>query len=185
MIIAIIPAKGGSKRLPNKNMQLIHGRPMIYYSLKTAKECNLIKNVYVSTDSEEIEAYAFAQGVEVIRRGSELAGEAPVSEVYLHALKVLNDPSITYVIGIQPDHPDRKVRLEEAINYTIEKGYDEVITVDGKGFVNGSLKIMKAEAMLNNRLGTVGTITDNCTNIHTLDDLKQSENNLAAKEIDL
>jgi CMP-N,N'-diacetyllegionaminic acid synthase len=178
MIIAVIPAKGASSRLPNKNMQTIDGKPMIFYSLKIAKECELIDRVFVSTDSDEIEAYAKEQCVEVIRRGSELGGETPVVEVYAHALHALDNPSVELIVGIQPDHPDRKVELRDAIMYAIEKNYDEVITVDRDGHVNGSLKIMKAEALEYGRIGAVGTLMDDCTNVHYMSDLKTAETNL-------
>lgn len=183
MVIAVIPAKGDSKRLPNKNMQLINNKPMIYYSLKIAKECQLIDEIYVSTDSDDIEKYAIEQGVRVIRRGSELAGETPVVEVYLNALEILSDSSIKYVVGIQPDHPDRRLKLDDAINYAMNNGYDEVITINCQGHVNGSLKIMKAEALLNRRIGSVGTLMDDCTNVHNLDDLKKAEKNIILQEV--
>ena len=57
MKIAIIPAKGGSKRLPNKNMYLINGMPLIQYTLNYVKKCEEINDVYVTTDSTEIKNY--------------------------------------------------------------------------------------------------------------------------------
>jgi len=182
MIITVIPAKGDSRRLSNKNMELLYGKPMLYYSLKIARECSLIDKVYVSTDSEEISEYAKSEGAEVIRRGPELGGEAPVVQVYRHALEVLNDRSIEFVVALQPDHPDRKIKLDDAINYALRKNYEDILTVDGKGFVNGSVRIMKAEALLNNRVGAVGTLMDDCTNVHHLDDLKVAETNLRQRK---
>lgn len=178
MIIAVIPAKGSSSRLPNKNMQHINNKPMIFYSIQVAKECDLIDKIYVSTDSNEIADYSSSCGVEVIRRGEELGGETPIVEVYRHAISILNDESIEYIIGIQPDHPDRKADLSGAIKYVLDKKCDELISVDGSGAVNGSLKIMSAEALKNNRIGAVGTIMDDCTNVHYLEDLKKAESNL-------
>jgi len=182
MIVAVIPAKGGSSRLPNKNMQLINGKPMIFYSIKVARDSDLIDKVYVSTDSDEIERYAIKEGVQVIRRGTELGGETPVVEVYKHAVKQLSDPAIQFVIGLQPDHPDRRIDIDDAIKYILQKGYDEVISVDGKGMVNGSFKVMKAEALINGRIGAVATLMDDCTNIHYLDELKLAENYI--KDVD-
>ena len=57
MKIVIIPAKGGSKRLHNKNMHLINGKPLIHYTLNYVKKCEEINDVYVSTDSTEIKNY--------------------------------------------------------------------------------------------------------------------------------
>ena len=182
MIIALIPAKGESNRLADKNMQLVCGKPMIYFSIKAAKESRLIEKIYVSTDSNVIASYASSQGVEVIQRGHELAGETPVAEVYRHALEVLSDPLIEYVVAIQPDHPDRTIQLDHAINYALDKGYDDVLTVDGKGSVNGSVRIMKADALSNGRIGAVGTLMDDCTNVHYMDDLRAAEANLFRRE---
>ncbi|MFB0564469.1 MAG: cytidylyltransferase domain-containing protein [Candidatus Aminicenantaceae bacterium] len=185
MIIAVIPAKGESTRMPNKNMQSIAGKPMIYYSILFAKRSKLIDDIYVSTDSDEIEAYAKEHDIKVVRRGPKLSGETPVASVYLHALKVINNPEIKIVVGIQPDHPDRKLNVDEAIEYLLKKDYDELITVDRNGLANGSLKIMKSESLLNKRMGKVATMMDDCTNIHNYEDLKRAEQNLLQKRVDV
>ena len=62
--ILIIPARGGSTRVPNKNLQLINGRPLIYYSIQAAKLAG-IKNIIVSTDSKDIATFAESQGIKV------------------------------------------------------------------------------------------------------------------------
>ena len=181
MIVAIIPAKGESSRLPNKNMYPVAGKPMIYYSIKIAQESEMIDEVYVSTDSDEIAAYAEAKGAKVIRRGNELGGETPVVDVYKHALKSINNPDIKVAVGIQPDHPDRTVCIDEAIKYLIAKNAEEVISVDRAGVVNGSLKIMKAEALHEGRIGRVLTVMDQCTNIHTPEDVIRAEQRIGIR----
>jgi len=182
MIIAIIPAKGDSSRLPNKNMREIHGKPMMYYTIEVARKCQLIDEIYVSTDSKMIEAYARNQGVKVIRRGTELCGDTPILDVYRHALNMImmdkQGEAIEYIIGMQPDHPDRMIDLTAAVRYMKDKGYDEIITVDRKGYMNGSLKMMRVDALVTNRLGTVGTLMDDCTNIHVEDELITASKNI-------
>lgn len=178
MIIAIIPAKADSRRIPNKNMALLNGKPIIYYSIKIAKESKLIDKIYVSTDSEEIVEYARKEGINVIERGQDLAGDTPVIEVYHHAISKL-DKNITYIVGLQPDHPDRTVNIDEVIKFAIEKKYDDIFTVDCFGKRNGSIRIMNAEALRKKRLHVnIGSFMDNCTNIHTIDDLKVAESNI-------
>lgn len=178
MIVAIIPAKGGSSRLPNKNMHPVNGKPMLLYSLEYAKNCSLVDEIYVSTDSDEIAAYSEEQGVRVIRRGKELGGETPIVKVYHHAITQIDNSEITHVVGIQPDHPDRTVDLENTIKTILEKDYEEIISVDGQGVINGSLKIMNAKALLEGKIGAVATIMDDCTNIHYMEDLLEAEKNL-------
>ncbi len=63
--IAIIPARGGSKRIPRKNIRNFHGKPLIAYSIQTALESKLFGKVIVTTDDDEIAAVARSYGAEV------------------------------------------------------------------------------------------------------------------------
>jgi pseudaminic acid cytidylyltransferase len=65
MKIAVIPARGGSKRIPRKNIKAFAGQPMIAYAIKAAQACGLFDHVVVSTDDEEIAAVAREYGAEV------------------------------------------------------------------------------------------------------------------------
>lgn len=172
-IIVVIPAKADSKRLPNKNMVLIEEKPLLYYTIKTARECRLADKIYVSTDSSEIARFAREEGVNVIMRPSELCGEMPVLEVYRHALLNIDDKGVAYIVGLQPDHPDRTADLEEIIKYAIEKDWDDLISVDSNGVKNGSIRIMKTQALRERRLSiNSGSVMDSSTNIHSSSDLK-------------
>ena len=92
-IVAIIPARGGSKRIPNKNIKNFAGQPIIAYSIKAAQETNLFDRIIVSTDSAEIAEVAKTYGAEVpFVRPSELAddftGDVPVM---IHVLTWLKE----------------------------------------------------------------------------------------------
>lgn len=65
MVLAIIPARGGSKRIPKKNIKLFFGKPLISYAIKAAKKAGLFDRIVVSTDSEEIKEIALNYGAEV------------------------------------------------------------------------------------------------------------------------
>ena len=65
MNIAIIPARGGSKRIPRKNIKLFHGLPVIVYAIKAAKESEIFDEVFVSTDDEEIAEVATSFGATI------------------------------------------------------------------------------------------------------------------------
>lgn len=182
MIIAIIPAKTDSNRLPGKNMISIGGHPLLYHTIKAAKECKPINKIYVSTDSEEIAGYARQQGVSVIMRDSELGGETPVVDVYRHALRNITEQDVSHIVGLQPDHPDRVADLEKAINYALEKGLDDLISVDSSGRKNGSIRIFKADALRNERISVnLGSIMDGATNIHSAKDLRLADVHLKHK----
>jgi pseudaminic acid cytidylyltransferase len=71
--VAIIPARGGSQRIPGKNKKLFHGKPIICYSIETAKKSGLFDRILVSTDDPEIGAIAEAAGAEYIHRPPEWA----------------------------------------------------------------------------------------------------------------
>lgn len=75
-IIAVIPARGGSRRIPGKNIRPFHGRPIIEYSIGAAKAAGLFSRIYVSTDSPAIASAAYRAGVEVSHRPHRLAVDA-------------------------------------------------------------------------------------------------------------
>ena len=87
-IVAIIPARGGSKRIPNKNIKSFAGKPIIAYSIKAAQETKLFDRIFVSTDSEEIAAVAKSYGAEVpFIRPTDLADDFTADvPVLMHAL---------------------------------------------------------------------------------------------------
>jgi pseudaminic acid cytidylyltransferase len=89
MIIAIIPARGNSRRIPRKNIKLFCGKPMIAWSIEAARASGLFDAIIVSTDDEEIARVAEANGAEApFRRPAELAGDhAPTIPVIAHAIR--------------------------------------------------------------------------------------------------
>src|ERR1051326_3930369 len=79
-ILAIIPARGGSKGIPGKNVKLIDGKPMLAYSIEHARATPAITRIVVSTDSEEIANVARRYDAEVIWRPAEISGDTATSE---------------------------------------------------------------------------------------------------------
>jgi N-acylneuraminate cytidylyltransferase len=90
--IAIIPARGGSKGIPKKNIQKLCGKPLLAYSIEAALQAKFIDRVIVSTDDQKIATVASEYGAEVIHRPAELAGDFASSEsALLHVLETLHD----------------------------------------------------------------------------------------------
>lgn len=91
MKVAIIPARGGSKRIPKKNIRRFAGQPMLSYSILAARETGLFDKIIVSTDSDEIAAVAREWGAEVpFIRPAEIADDyAGTTEVVAHAIRWL------------------------------------------------------------------------------------------------
>ena len=81
-VIAHIPARGGSQRVPLKNLRLIGGEPLLFYAIDAARKSRVIDELYVNTDSEKIAAYAAAQGVSVYLRDPELASDLATSDQF-------------------------------------------------------------------------------------------------------
>ena len=94
--VAIIPARGGSKRIPKKNIKLFAGKPLIAYSIEAAKASELFDRVIVSTDSAEIANVAKRVGAEVpFMRPSELSDDyTPTIQVLNHAINWLRENSV-------------------------------------------------------------------------------------------
>ena len=90
--VAIIPARGGSKRLPRKNILAVAGKPMLHYPSNCAHESGLFEKVIVSTEDDEIAELASSSNAEVIDRAVELAGDnIPVADVCQNVLSYLAD----------------------------------------------------------------------------------------------
>jgi N-acylneuraminate cytidylyltransferase len=91
-VLAIIPARGGSKGIPRKNIQLLGGKPLLAHSIEAALRTPSIDRVVVSTDDDDIGAVAQQYGAEVIWRPAEISGDLASSEsALLHALSYLEE----------------------------------------------------------------------------------------------
>src|SRR5689334_18610672 len=110
-VVAIIPARGGSKGIPGKNLRLVGGQPLVAWSIQHARSTSAITRVFVSTDSPEIGDVALAHGAEVIQRPAEISGDTASSESCLvHALDVIKAADGTepdLVVLLQPTSPIR------------------------------------------------------------------------------
>lgn len=133
-IIAIIPARGGSKGIPRKNIKLLSDKPLIAYAIDTALKSQYIDNVFVSTDDEEIAEIARLYGPEVIFRPHALAEDhVPLDPVIYHALTAVESNKgiqYDYVVTIQPTSPLlQTTTLDKMIEKMIKGSYDTLISV--------------------------------------------------------
>ena len=134
-IVAIIPARGGSKGIPRKNIKELCGKPLIAYIIETALKVKELDSVIVSTEDKEIAEIAEKYGAEVpFLRPKELAGdETPTLPVLQHAVKYLEEeenykPGI--VVLLYATSPLlRAERVSEAIRMLKEGRFDSVLSV--------------------------------------------------------
>ncbi|UZP66663.1 hypothetical protein N1030_13745 [Desulfovibrio mangrovi] len=106
-VLAIIPARGGSKGVPRKNLRPLAGKPLIYYAITSCLAARNIAKVVVSTDDEEIALFAQRFGAEVLMRPAELAGDdIPLDPVIVHAAQQFSvDEAYSAVVTVQPTSP--------------------------------------------------------------------------------
>jgi len=132
-IIAIIPARGGSKGIPHKNVCLLAGKPLITYTIESAQKSKYISNVFVSTEDPEIMQVAKRSGAEIIERPTELAADnSPTIDTVIHALEYLETKKVTFdiVVLLQATSPLRnETDIDNAIDIFIRNKCDSVISV--------------------------------------------------------
>jgi CMP-N-acetylneuraminic acid synthetase len=128
--IAIIPARGGSKRIPNKNSKLFGGLPLLVHSINYAKANNsLIDEIIVTTDSDEIVQIALQNGVKVFKRPAEISGDKePTISALKHVLKNYGS-EVENVVLLQPTNPLRPINLLNDAFELFENGYESLFTV--------------------------------------------------------
>lgn len=124
-VLAIIPARGGSKSIARKNIKPIMGKPMVYYSIEACQKSKFITRFVVSTEDLEIKQICQSFGAEVIDRPIELAqDETKTAPVMLHAAGELEKQGYKpdYVVLIQPTSPFRNAEfIDNAFNYMLSK----------------------------------------------------------------
>ena len=146
-ILAIIPARGGSKRLKGKNIKMLLGKPLIAHSIGFAQKCNLINKIVVSTENEEIKNTALQFGAEVIDRPVELAQDttktAPVLIDVVEKLEQ-NGYKPDIIILLQATCPVRQEGLaEKALDLLINSENDSIFTAFMKSYTMATWKVSK------------------------------------------
>jgi len=128
--VAIIPARGGSKRLPRKNVLSFLGKPLISWTIESSMSSQFIRETVISSDNKEILEIGKNYGVSTIIRPKELAMDASSTiDTIIHVLD-----NITYlpdyVVLLQPTSPLRKTKhIDEAINLLFQKNADAIVSV--------------------------------------------------------
>ena len=131
-VLGIIPARGGSKAIPRKNLVPLLGRPLIVYTCDAALRSKLLSRVIVSTDDEEIASVTRAAGIEApFLRPSALAEDStPMIAVVEHALTALAPYHPHVIVLLQPTSPLRtSEHIDGAIRLLTESDADTVVTV--------------------------------------------------------
>lgn len=133
-VLGLVPARGGSKGIPDKNVRPLAGRPLLAYTADAAREAGCLDRVIVSTDSERIAEVARGVGLEVpFLRPDALAGDdTPMRDVIAHALEALAAGSYVpdVIVLLQPTSPLRRgAHIAQAVDLLRATGADAVASV--------------------------------------------------------
>lgn len=130
--IAIIPARGGSKGIPGKNLIPINGKPLIAWSINHALSSSLVDEVWVSSDSQEILKFSESIGAKTITRPVEISGDSASSEsAWIDAIIQIQkmDENIGLIVGMQATSPIRNEKdIDNAIAQYRQEGLDTLFS---------------------------------------------------------
>src|ERR687888_1463258 len=128
-VVALIPARGGSKGIPRKNLAPVVGRPLLAWTIDAALGSRTVTRTVVSTEDDEIAAAARELGAEVLARPPELAADdTPMQPVIAHAVEELGAPEV--LVLLQPTSPLRRAEhVDEAVELLLGSGADSVVSV--------------------------------------------------------
>ncbi|MCK4809387.1 MAG: acylneuraminate cytidylyltransferase family protein [Candidatus Omnitrophica bacterium] len=133
-ILCVIPARGGSKGLKNKNVMSLCGRPVISYTIEAALESKLINKIVVSTEDKKIARVSSRYKVQIIKRpGKYSVDSAPIEMALRHAVSYIKDKAgynADIVVWLQANMPVRKKgQIDKVIRKLISTGADSAVTV--------------------------------------------------------
>lgn len=176
-IIAIIPARGGSKRFKNKNIANLWGKPMIYWTIRAAKKCGLINDIYVSSENRNILNISKKYGAKTILRSKILANDqTPKWDVVVDALnqiKKKSKPDI--IVCLQANSPN--ITCYDITNciYALKKyNRNEIMSLDKNLMQNAAIRVVKYKYAYQKSLSTYcGGVINNAIDIHYKKDLKE------------
>jgi N-acylneuraminate cytidylyltransferase/CMP-N,N'-diacetyllegionaminic acid synthase len=128
--LAIIPARGGSKRLPNKNILPLAGKPMLLWTVESAIQSKYLDEIILSTDSDDIIKVVKNYKIKTIKRPIELASDtAKTVDVVKHVIENI-DKKYDFIVLLQPTSPLRtSSHIDEAIEQLIKLNADAIISV--------------------------------------------------------
>lgn len=115
-VIALIPARSGSKRLPGKNVKHLNGKPLVWYSIQAGRLAEYVSEVYISSDDDSLRELALNFGVKFLKRPYNLSTDfSTTTDVLIHAASSLNLSDDDVIVTLQPTNPFRPSSLIDEI----------------------------------------------------------------------
>lgn len=187
--VCIIPARAGSKRLKDKNIFLLYGKPLFVWSYLAAKKSGLFNKIYVSTENDIYIKLCEENGIEYIKRPLNLADDLTLKqEVIVNVKKSLDQRGEYYdqYMSLQANSPDITSEDLKKIVHRLEfyKRW-EVVTVDKNLNQNGVARLMLNKVVEMKSLSAVlGVEIIDRSNIHTIEDIRNLERTWNPKNTD-
>ena len=178
-VIAIIPARGGSKRIPRKNLYPLNGMPLIAYTIKACQNSEFIDAIYVSSDDDEILEVSKQYGALPLKRPAELADDKTPKIIAIR--QAVQDELIgpmdsdDIVIIAQANSPQITTQqLDAGFQLMTKHSLWEVMSADESGVQNAAFRIVRYHALFNEFLSAhCGFVIANNVDVNTLEDLKK------------
>ncbi|MDG1262434.1 MAG: hypothetical protein P8H59_04685 [Flavobacteriales bacterium] len=181
--IAIIPARGGSKRLKGKNIYPLLGKPLMAYTIEALQECDFIDAIYVSSDDDEILAVGEQYGAISLKRPAALADDKTPKIVAIRQAvedpKVAADGEVENVIVAQANSPELTAdQFKKGYDLMVQHRLWEIMSADENGVQNAAFRIVKQHALYNTFLSAhCGFVVANNIDVHTIEDIHSLEQN--------
>jgi|TARA_R110000824_G_scaffold62352_2_gene165125 CMP-N-acetylneuraminic acid synthetase len=195
-IAVVIPARGGSKRLKDKNIYPVLGKPMINWVLEEVLASKHINSVYVTSESEKILNTTLKdKKIICIKRPKQLSSDDvekmdAIAQAVEHIISDCNLKNPDIVISLQANSPSLKIAdLDNAINFFYENLYlkkpvCELISIGEDNLQNACFRIMTQKTVFQKTLSTnVGVYFTNCHDVHTIEDVKIAEAQILSKHV--
>jgi len=184
-VVAIIPAKGHSNRLPNKNITDFRGKPMLYWAIKACKDSKYDIDVWVSSDSGEVLEIASSFGAIPYKRSDALAQDDVckqdvIKDVAWHIMDGEYENPDAF-ISLQPNSPevtgaDLDEGLDELFHSVKEEAMYEIFSVDSNLHQNAVYRMFRSHYLMHDGYSVhVGAVICDKEDIHTKEDLEKAE----------
>ena len=179
--IAIIPARGGSKRLIGKNIYPLNGKPLIAYTIEACIACDHIDDIYVSSDDDEILKTGEDWGAIPLKRPAHLADDQTPKIIAIR--QAVQDSQVTHdgkpdvVIVPQANSPEISA-TQITSGFELMKNHKlwEVMSCDDNGVQNAAFRILKYDALFNEFLSAhCGFVVANNLDVHDIEDIRSLE----------
>ena len=181
--VAIIPARGGSKRLKGKNIYPLLGKPLMVYTIEALQACDFVDEIFVSSDDEAILEVGRQAGATALKRPAQLADDSTPKIVAIR--QAVEDAlveargEVENVIVAQANSPElTAAHFQKGYDLMVDHGLWEVMSTDENGVQNAAFRIVKKHALYNTFLSAhCGFVVANNLDVHTLEDIQTLEDN--------